>query len=163
MNEVRSGRPIMSFAEARFQPEADKSNSPKKSGWKYVGMIVLGLLILALGFIFVDKIFLNSGEANVLGALVASDDYQAVFLLNGQVYFGKMISSNDKQIILQEVYYLQTSGMASSTEKKKYDLVKLGSEAYGPTSEVVITRSNVLFYETLRADSQVVQSIKNYK
>ncbi|OGJ01293.1 hypothetical protein A3G98_01560 [Candidatus Nomurabacteria bacterium RIFCSPLOWO2_12_FULL_37_8] len=93
--------------------------------------------------------------------------YSAVFLSNGQVYFGKIEENNSKEIILNNVFYLQNSdnsGTAGqSIQGSKFTLIKLGNELHGPTDELFINKQNVLFYEYLRTDSQVVQSIKNYK
>jgi len=158
MNEIR---PNQSTREIfRFGPPAPEVKvAAKSAGWRYVVLAIIAITIVAVGLFFLKGRLGSSGQANVLESL-SSDQYSAVFLLNGQVYFGKMVRNDEREIVLKEAYYLQASTATSSTKEKKYDLVKVGSETYGPTSEVFITRSNVLFYETLRADSEVVKSIK---
>lgn len=88
-----------------------------------------------------------------------SDSYYAVFLDNNQVYFGKMASKSKEEVILQNVYYLQT-GASPSTEAS-FSLVKMGNELHAPKDEMYINMSHIVFYEELRDDSKVVQSIKN--
>ncbi len=94
-------------------------------------------------------------------------DYQAVFLNNGQVYFGKIVKENDDTIILKDVYYLKIKQDLQDSENKSDDsnlsLVKLGKEIHGPSNTMYIIRSNVLFTEELKNDSQVVQAINSYK
>ena len=38
---------------------------------------------------------------------VMGDRYQALFLTNGQVYFGKLSNVSDKYVTLNDIYYLQ--------------------------------------------------------
>jgi hypothetical protein len=98
--------------------------------------------------------------------------YQSVFLTNGQVYFGKVVSgSNADPIVLQDVYYLQVTqqlqpapdASASPQPVPQISLVKLGNELHGPTDEMRITRSQMLFIEDLKSDSQVVKAIQTAK
>ncbi len=105
--------------------------------------------------------------------------YQAVFLTNGQVYFGKLQGNGRNEVLLQDVYYLQSAGTVqpassqttsananvntspANTNTPQYSLVKLGQELHGPTDRMYINRSQVLFTEDLRSNSQVVQAILN--
>lgn len=92
--------------------------------------------------------------------------YQAVFLSNGQVYFGKLYREKSSYVILREVYYLQVMqqlqpGQTDATAN--INLVKLGAELHGPTDEMRINRDHILFVENLKDDSQVVQGIKRFK
>ncbi|MDP1709375.1 MAG: hypothetical protein Q8L21_00615 [Candidatus Komeilibacteria bacterium] len=98
-------------------------------------------------------------------------DWQAVFLTNGQVYFGKIAKQNQAEVILQDIYYLQVTqplqqtdeGQKQANDQGKLSLVKLGSELHGPTDAMHINRSQILFIEDLRDDSNVSQAISNYK
>lgn len=94
-------------------------------------------------------------------------DYQAVFLDNGQVYFGKVKHPKRTYVIVTDVYYFGPSqpsreamaGAASSD----IALVKLGSELHGPTDEIKILRDHILFIEELAPESRVVEAIREYK
>ena len=93
-------------------------------------------------------------------------DYQAVFLTNGQVYFGHIIRENENSIVLDDVYYLKMNqdlqNNQDKEDKNNLSLVKLGSELHGPTGRMYIVRDNVLFTEDLKQDSQVVKAILDY-
>lgn len=164
MNEIR----FNSFEPKQpNEPSVEQVNKPPrlksslssivKSVFKFVLVLVL-LGALVLGGIYLYDKYL-SGESNGV--------YSAVFLSNGQVYFGKIKDNNSKEIILDNVFYLQSGNQSAvsgqSIQGSQFTLVKLGNELHGPTDELFINKQNVLFYEYLRSDSQVVQSIKNYK
>ncbi len=97
---------------------------------------------------------------------------QAVFLTNGQVYFGKIVSVNKQYIDLQDIYYLnvsqqvqpdQKSSKASDQQSNNVSLVKLGCELHGPVDQMVINREQITFWENLKSDSQVSNAIKQWK
>ena len=107
--------------------------------------------------------------------------YQAVFLSNGQVYFGKLKKPTSEYPVLKDVYYLVvqrplqqaaaaseegeviTSGEALEPGKPQFTLVKLGGELHGPRNEMKLNRRHILFIEDLKDDSKVVQKIKEYE
>ena len=91
--------------------------------------------------------------------------WQAVFLTNGQVYFGNVARLTPDTVVLRQIYYLQTSGpLQAGGEQQPTDLalVKLGAELHGPTDEMQINREHILFIETLKADSRVVKAIEQF-
>ncbi len=97
-----------------------------------------------------------------------SNSYQAVFLSNGQVYFGKLYHENSKFSILTNIYYLQAAQSLQPLQEGQappanINLVKLGGEMHGPTDEMRINREHILFIEDLKEDSRVLQSIKQLK
>ncbi len=93
--------------------------------------------------------------------------WQAVFLTNGQVYFGHITGETSRLVILQDIFYLQAPGslqVANKAEQaQELALVKLGNELHGPTDEIRVNREHVLFVETLKADSKVAQAIEQYR
>ena len=102
----------------------------------------------------------------------ASDDWQAVFLSNGQVYFGKIKAASKKQVVLADIYYLQVVEVPLQTTQtgagdvpktqQELKLIKLGNELHGPVDEMIINPDHVLLTERLKNDSRVVQAINNY-
>lgn len=97
-----------------------------------------------------------------------SSDYYAVFLDNNQVYFGKVVSKSNEEMTLTDVYYIQAAGASisptsSDINRERFTLIKLGQELHGPTEEMMINMEHVVFYEKLKEDSKVVESIKNQK
>lgn len=102
----------------------------------------------------------------------AASEWHAVFLTNGQVYFGKIAKDSSKEIILKDIYYLQVvekplqrtqEGEAiDAGTQQELTLIKLGNELHGPADEMVINPDHVLLTERLKKDSRVVQAINNY-
>src|SRR3989344_1871547 len=77
--------------------------------------------------------------------------YQAVFLTNNQVYFGKLSSQNAQFPVLREIYYLQVNNTdGAQIRAEDVNLVKLVSELHGPEDEMRINRDNILLIEDLK-------------
>jgi hypothetical protein len=95
------------------------------------------------------------------------EQYQAVFLSNNQVYFGKLKLSFGRFVVLEDVYYLRVAQElqqnSQATSLSQIQLVKLGSEIHGPTPEMKINRGQILFVEDLKGDSEVVKAILDRK
>jgi hypothetical protein len=136
----------------------------KLSKMAWVVLCILILLILVGGAFGIKKVFFSPN----LNPDTSS--YYAVFLTNGQVYFGNLKTHSEKEFVLTDVYYLQLenpSQTAQTTQSQlaqsQFSLIKMGNEIHGPTDELFINNQNILFYEKLRADSKVVQSISQSK
>ena len=112
-------------------------------------------------FIFVSGKLFNIGDSS----------YYAVFLSNGQVYFGHLQHLDQNTIELADVYYLKlnTNLNDQAIQEKKSQinlhlaLIKLGQEIHGPTNQIFINRQQVLFWEKLRENGQVVKAIKSHE
>jgi hypothetical protein len=133
---------------------------------------VLVLIIAVL--VFRGQIFGKPATGGQPAAITASSQasaYVAVFLTNGQVYFGKLKNPDGDYVTLDDIYYLQvgpqqgsaTSATNASTTPQQISLVKLGNELHGPVDEMHISRAQILFYEQLKSDGQVVKAIMQDK
>lgn len=122
-----------------------------------------------LAIIVVIVVLLLAGGAGYLWwttKSLTSDDYHAVFLTNGQVYFGKLASKRGDYLVLTDIYYLQANkAIQPGVEVDKQDmaLVKLGNELHGPKDRMEINKDQVLFIEDLGETSKVMEAIKGYK
>jgi sRNA-binding regulator protein Hfq len=99
---------------------------------------------------------------------VHSKQYQAVFLTNGQVYFGKVKSVDNSYVKVTDIYYLQVQQQvqpkdATATQTPQVSLAKLGGELHGPEDVMYVSRAQVLFWENLKDDGKVTKAIKDYK
>jgi hypothetical protein len=127
-----------------------------------IAVIVIVVLVFG-GWFAWSKMFSDAG--------VKGGQYQAVFLTNGQVYFGKVSNINDGYVKLTDIYYLQVQqsvqpddkSKTSSSDQSQVSLAKLGSELHGPEDTMNISRQKVLFWENLKNDGKVVQAINSYK
>ncbi len=102
---------------------------------------------------------------------IEASKYQAVFFTNGQVYFGKLHAMNSQYMKLTNIFYLQTqSGDATgsanpqktTSDKGNVQLIKLGDEIHGPEDEMIISKDQVLFFENLKTNGKVAQTIAKY-
>lgn len=89
---------------------------------------------------------------------------QAVFMTNGQVYFGYLSHPNSQSMTLQNIYYLKTQDLAdnSTNANKKIVLVKLGNELHSPEDVMYINRDQVLFFQDIKADSKINDAINKF-
>jgi hypothetical protein len=167
-NNVNVGRPNMApQAPRQFNPN-DNMNPPapaRSSRLPWILLLVVVVIVAAvLGVLFRDK--LGMGKAETVS------DYQAVFLTNGQVYFGKLSDKNDKYVTLNDIYYLQVNQALQQTQngqqpaanqQPQLSLVKLGNELHGPVDEMKINRDQILFFEDIKKDGRVAQAIAEYQ
>lgn len=122
--------------------------------------VLFGTVIIVLAVLFV--LYLQRPS------LVIRDKnaYQAVFLDNGQVYFGKLRALNDEFASLTDIYYLRAGSAvqtAGQTGTPEIDLIKLGAELHGPKDEMIMAREHVIFYEELGEGGEVMKLIRAHK
>ncbi len=121
--------------------------------------------LVVVGLVLAAAVILWKMDA---ASWVFNRGYQAVFLTNNQVYFGRLSHQSSKFATLKDIYYLQITQAQSlqtgaSAASPNINLVKLGGELHGPTDKMEINRDHILFVETLKADSRVVTAISDYK
>ncbi|HEX9594849.1 MAG TPA: hypothetical protein VF996_01855 [Candidatus Saccharimonadales bacterium] len=132
-------------------------------------LLVLLLIIVSVCVVlaFTVSVWRSFNTSN----LVKDDKYQAVFLDNGQVYFGRLSSVNSEYVRLTDIYYLQveqqiqpdqTEDGSEATPQQQISLAKLGNELHGPEDEMFVLRSKIVFWENLKTDGQVTQAITNF-
>jgi hypothetical protein len=125
-------------------------------------LILTSLMVLAfLG----NRLLASRGAAGA----VKSKQYQALFLTNGQVYFGHLKSVDNSYVKMNDIYYLQVqqqvqpSANTNNNQQPQVSLAKLGSELHGPEDVMYVSRDQVLFWENLKEDGKVAQAIKDYQ
>ncbi|HPR09590.1 hypothetical protein KDA06_02735 [Candidatus Saccharibacteria bacterium] len=146
--------------------KATKSRAQSRDWLSYLkGLLLLCVSLLVLASLFA---LLRGGSTVNESSNVNTSKYQAVFLNNGQVYFGKAKEVNGRFITLDDVYYLtQNTGSTANgqtTTTGDYTLVKLGcQQIHYPEDRMVISRDQVTFWENLNADGKVAKSIADFK
>ena len=125
------------------------------------GAVVLVVLVGLAALVWQARVQLGLGGvlAPGIGAQIDRGTYQAVFLVGGQVYFGKLSAQGDDYLLLDDVFYLSDT----SASAPQGQLVKRGNELHGPREPMIIPVREVLFIENLRADSQVATAIARFK
>jgi hypothetical protein len=131
---------------------------------KVLAWLLIVVAVVVLGW------FLAKGFSTVTASSsVKGKQYQALFLTNGQVYFGKLSQLNGQYVKLTNIYYLQVQqtvqpkDQTSSGNNQQVSLAKLGGELHGPEDVMYVNRDQVLFWENLKDNGKVVTAIKNYQ
>lgn len=130
----------------------------------YIIIFILLLVIIIGGWYFIFSGKFERSQKNE----TVPESYSAVFLVNGQVYFGKLDKTAVDYTVLTDVYYLQVDqpiqpAQTKTTDQPQISLVKLGDEIHGPKDEMKINKNQILFIEDLKDNGQVVKMIKAHK
>jgi hypothetical protein len=83
--------------------------------------------------------------------------YQAVFLANGQTYFGRYYDRIGAYAKIEDVYYLQQTAAADPSAAPDTKIVRRGRELHEPSARMLIPKSAILFVEDLSDASPIAQ------
>lgn len=158
-------------ANTTAAPSGGESNDKGKKAfvhdprWLRISFTVLlfSLTVLAIAIAFLFY-FGKPTESSY----VDDKKYQAVFLTNGQVYFGKINKVTNSYVDLQQIYYLNSQQQPEAANKTatqnatSFSLVKLGCELHGPVDQMVINRDQVSFWENLTTNGKVAKAIEQW-
>lgn len=171
--EIKINRPSQAAPrqpEYQSAPMASEVAAQSASKMPWVVLAVVIVVLIIVGALFREKLFGSAAKPGT--AASQSSGYQAVFLTNGQVYFGKISDVDSDYVGLADIYYLQVgpqqgsatgAAPAATPPQQTISLVKLGNELHGPVDQMHISRSQILFYEDLKSDGSVVKAIQAYK
>lgn len=169
---VRPSQPTSSPAGGPSQPAQHPSGKTKSGKFgKFRPSNFLNVAYIALLFsvtvviIGVLAALVISDNNSKEGGLVDKNKFQAVFLNNGQVYFGNIADLNENYVSMGNIYYLRVNQQVQPGQQASQNdvsLVKLGCELHGPEDAMVINREQVTFWENLKSDGQVTKAIAEY-
>jgi hypothetical protein len=83
--------------------------------------------------------------------------YQAVFLTNGQTYFGRYYDRFGAYAKIEDVYYLQQGQATDAGGTTDTRIVRRGHELHEPGTRMLIPKSAILFVEDLTDASPIAQ------
>jgi len=170
----------------------EETRNVEKSGW---GMrLFFIVLTLALGMFLGAKFWSKAPvESKSAKNFVNPAQYQAIFLTNGQTYFGKVFGENEQYVTLNDGYYMVTKQLvqeqkdeASATNRNEKKpaaettgVENAGNEDINKTGQnyslvkigsevhgptsMNINRDQIIYIENLSDDSKVVSAIKGQK
>ena len=146
-----------SRAQEPHQPPVEKKS---KKGLLWISVIFLIVTVAALA----GWLVWSNAKSGATG--IDSSRYQAVFLSNDQIYFGKLSAFNNESFKITRVYYPEAqtvdenSTQKSTASQGNIKLIPIVDGIHGPEDEMIISKSQILYYENLKADSQVAQLIE---
>lgn len=160
-------------AHPSSSPGAMASKVSNPPGWAaklFIVLLVIASLVVASA-LAVGAFFDSTSDR-----LVKDGQYQAVFLDNGQVYFGRLDNTDRAYVRLTDIYYLQVNQPVqpdqvepgddpdadAADQQAQISLAKLGNELHGPEDEMFIHRDKIVFWENLKTDGQVTTAISEY-
>ncbi len=148
----------MAIESKMHRPVGPKKETP----WLVIALVAIVVTASAFAWWwFRIRIVTPIGTSGLPSEAVANEGaYQAVFLDNGQVYFGKLETRKDGFYRLTSVYYMQLQGNTQAAADSV--LVKLGSEVHGPADFMDVNPAHILFTEDLTGDSKVAKAIADY-
>jgi len=113
-------------------------------------VIVLVLVVVYLSFASGSKIF-----------PFAQSKYQAVQLISGEVYFGKL--SFLPKLKLSQAAFIQTQKAESATSTPQTQLMPLSSLYFAPENEMYLVEKQILWWANLQPESQLVKLLEEIK
>jgi hypothetical protein len=119
--------------------------------------VVFILVFLASGCSDKSMISGSAGKAKIAFAT----EYQAVFLDNGQAFFGKLENADSDYPLLKDVFYIQRLVNKENNEVKN-TLIKRGSEWHAP-DQMYINAKHIVLIEPVTPHSKVAELITEAK
>ena len=102
-DEIRVSRPGAQMPGMAPQTEPEDSGSKKP----WIVLILVIIVIAVLGVLFRGQLFGSKAGNKITtsnNSASSSAEYQAVFLTNGQVYFGKISSPEATYVTMNDIY-----------------------------------------------------------
>ena len=138
---------------------SDRSDAfviPVRTVRRLIALVVVALLLAA------GAVFASQQQSRLLGSAAAAqidrNAYQVVFLTTGQAFYGRLTIADADTYLLADAFYLTNDDSGQPTR-----LVRRGAEVFGPREPMVIQARQVLWFENLRDDSDLVKGIRAIK
>ena len=162
LNQQKPGQPNIGRPA---NPVGKRPRRPRSKWLNIISVVLLVAIVLLLGAVIVVT---STSKSKNEVSIVDTNKFQAVFLNGGQVYFGKIQAINSEYLTLDNIYYLKVNGQGGTetnqTTENPQDvsLARLGCELHGPEDKMVISKSQVMFWENLRDDGQVTKAVAEF-
>ena len=165
ITQQNTSRPVTPSSAPDAPTHKEEKGSSKKTTPVSWLQLINGVMLIAIALLVASvALILTRGTSTGEHKYIDSGKYQAVFLNNGQVYFGNITNLNDQYVRMSNIYYLTQGTDSSGNSNGNYTLVKLGcQQIHDPYDEMVINRAQVTFWENLQDSGKVVSSIKQFK
>ena len=157
---TRNDRPSMEGIRRPMAMNQSSQSAQKKPRFPKPTLWAIAAAALLLAAVVTFLVMAHQGEG------VKKDRYQAVFLEDGKVFFGHLTDVHGDYIVLEDAFYTQQQQSATANDENavealgQVNLVKVGEEVYGPEDSMTIRADQVLFWQNLTADNQIVKAIE---
>lgn len=132
----------------------------RQCGFNSKGILLGAIFILVLMASGCSDKSMVSGVAGKAKISLATE-YQAVFLDNGQAFFGKLENADSDYPVLKDVFYIQRL-VNKETNEVKNSLIKRGSEWHAP-DQMYINSKHIVLIEPVTPHSKVAELITEAK
>jgi hypothetical protein len=132
-----------------------------------LGRVLIGLIILVIVVLGV------MATTEYIRERPASGKYQAVFLTNGQVYFGKLSGLDGSYVTLSDAYQVQSQSNGTNASpspqggqqpKSQFTLSRIDQNTLiKPEQKMIIAKTSLAFWENMQNDAEVVKKINELK
>jgi hypothetical protein len=124
----------------------------QRAAFGVVGVIVVAVIV-GLGITVIRD---RASPSDSLASAIDSSSYQAVFLTNTEIYFGRLTAPGGEFYYLRHVYRLTVQPAKQKGQPIQRTLVRITSDVHGPQDEMVINRRQILYVENLSPNSKAV-------
>jgi len=115
--------------------------------------------MMLIGVVILTALTLAGCEKQTTGGnLTFTTEYQAVFMENGQVFFGKLQNAGSPYPLLKSVFYIRQQ-VNPETKELRQVLLRRANELHKP-DQMYINAGHIAIIEPVAADSQVARLIK---
>lgn len=167
VNPQNRGREMSAEMNSNSEPRESRFSRMKNYCMDRCPSSTSGWLVAVLTAVIVWQLLVSwSVLPSLTFPMVSGGKWQAMFLTNGQVYFGHLKEVNKDYVKMADIYYLQVSQQlqpSSSQSQQQISLVKLGNELHGPEDMMYVPKTQIVFWENMKNDSTVVQAIDALK
>lgn len=155
--------------QAQTDVAPETARKPRNLSWvKWPLLLTIVIAIAATAWFFMPS-------QNGVASAIDTGKYQAVFLSNGQVYFGRLSVVNNDYMKLTNIYYLErqlsgtgdteiegdTGSATVNATDNNFQLLKYSDVLYGSEDAMVISKDDIIRFENLRSDGVVAKAIAN--
>lgn len=143
--------------------EVNPKHAPVKGRATKIVLIIL-IFVLVVTFMLIS-LWQDGTFRNIYQSISFRSSFQAVFLSNGQLYFGKITEITNGYIKMEKPHFLQLAqdqeDLAEGVQPEM-QLISIKDEFHKPKDFVLIEKSSVIFIEELRDASQITDAIQNF-
>jgi hypothetical protein len=142
----------------------DRPSPPRQAG----GSFRLAVFLLAIVLVGASVYFLFFRRHNTAVSNANIKNWYAVKLVDGTVYYGRILDLKAEPVVINSVYYNYDQAKLATADKNQVKtieetgnirLVKRGQETQGGDGSVIAYHVNILVMEAMKSDSKVLKAI----